>query len=52
EQAEPGTQLTLLWGEEPNSTKPTVEEHRQVEIKATVAPVPVAEYARISYRKG
>uniref|UniRef100_UPI00235F110E vanillate/3-O-methylgallate O-demethylase n=1 Tax=Rubrobacter naiadicus TaxID=1392641 RepID=UPI00235F110E len=49
EQAEPGTQLTLLWGEEPNSTKPTVEEHRQVEIRATVQPAPLVEYARTAY---
>ncbi|MBX6762803.1 MAG: aminomethyl transferase family protein [Rubrobacteraceae bacterium] len=52
EQAEPGTQLTLLWGEEPNSTKPTVEEHRQVEIRATVQPAPLVEYARTAYRRG
>ncbi len=49
--AEPGTQLTLLWGEKPNSRKPQVEPHEQVEIKATVAPAPLVEYARTSYRE-
>jgi hypothetical protein len=28
---------------------PTVEEHRQVEIKAVVAPVPYSETARTGY---
>ncbi|MBX6388827.1 MAG: aminomethyl transferase family protein [Frankia sp.] len=38
--AEPGTEVTVLWGEEPNSRKPAIEPHRQVEIRATVAPAP------------
>lgn len=46
----PGTQLTVLWGEEPNSTKPQVEPHQQREIRATVAPVPYVDFARTSYR--
>ena len=50
--AEPGTEVTVLWGEEPNSRKPAVEPHRQVEIRATVAPVPYAQSARESYRGG
>jgi syringate O-demethylase len=42
--------VTLVWGE-PNggSSKPTVEPHIQVELKATVSPVPYAEVARESY---
>lgn len=49
--SEPGTQVTLLWGEEGRGTsKPTVERHRQVEIRATVAAVPYAEVARVAYR--
>jgi vanillate/3-O-methylgallate O-demethylase len=48
--SEPGTEVTVLWGEEPNSSKPQVEEHRQVEIRATVAPVPYAPFARDAYR--
>lgn len=49
--AEPGTEVTVLWGEEPNSTKPAVERHRQVEIRATVAPAPYVRQIRESYRK-
>lgn len=48
--AEPGTQVSVLWGEEPNSAKPQVEAHRQVEIRATVAPVPYSDFARETYR--
>ncbi|MCA3749320.1 MAG: aminomethyl transferase family protein, partial [Rubrobacter sp.] len=49
--AEPGGEVVLLWGEEPNSAKPQVEEHRQVEIRATVQPAPLVEFARIAYRR-
>lgn len=45
-----GTEVTVVWGESPNSTKPAVEEHRQVSIRATVAPVPYAAFARDRYR--
>lgn len=48
--AEPGTEVTVVWGEEPNSAKPQVEEHRLCEIRATVAPVPFVEFAREDYR--
>jgi len=48
--AEPGTEVTVVWGEQPVSAKPAVEEHRQVEIRATVAPVPFVDFARQSYR--
>ena len=49
--SEPGTQVTLVWGEEGRgSTKPTVERHKQAEIRATVAAVPFAEVARVAYR--
>ena len=48
--AEVGTELTVVWGEEPNSQKPQVEKHRQVEIRATVAPAPFVQFARSSYR--
>src|SRR6202167_6203736 len=44
EYSEPGTQVTIVWGEEGRgSAKPTVERHAQVEIRATVASVPYAE---------
>ena len=46
--AEPGTEVTVVWGEQPNSAKPAVEEHRQVEIRAVVAPSPYD--ARDTYR--
>jgi glycine cleavage system aminomethyltransferase T len=48
--AEPGTEVTVVWGEQPVSAKPAVEEHVQVEIRATVAPVPFIHFARESYR--
>ncbi len=48
--AEPGTQVSVLWGEDPLSAKPLIEPHEQTEIRATVAPCPLAEYARDSYR--
>ena len=50
--AEPGTEVTILWGEQPNTAKPQVEEHQQVPIRATVAPVPYVQYARTNYRSG
>jgi vanillate/3-O-methylgallate O-demethylase len=46
----PGTEVTVLWGEEPNSAKPAVEPHRQVEIRATVAPAPYVREVRDAYR--
>jgi glycine cleavage system aminomethyltransferase T len=49
--AEPGTEVVVVWGEEPNSTKPAVERHRQVEIRATVEPAPYSSFARENYRK-
>ena len=40
EHSEPGTPVTFVWGEEGGgSSKPTVERHVQLEIRATVAPV-------------
>ncbi|HRO30718.1 MULTISPECIES: aminomethyl transferase family protein [Micrococcaceae] len=49
--AEPGTEVSVMWGEEPNSAKPTVERHRQVQIRATVYPAPYSSYAREDYRR-
>lgn len=46
-----GTEVAVLWGEKPNSQKPGVEPHRQVEIRATVAPAPYPRVIRDSYRK-
>jgi vanillate/3-O-methylgallate O-demethylase len=50
---EVGTEVVLVWGEEAGgSAKPVVERHRQVEIRATVSPVPYSEVARTSYAEG
>jgi syringate O-demethylase len=52
ELSEPGTPVTLVWGEEGGgSAKPSVERHRQVEIRAIVGPNPYAQNARTAYRK-
>ena len=49
--AEPGTEVTLVWGEEGGgSSKPVVERHVQTTIRATVGPVPYSEAARTTYR--
>ena len=49
--SEPGNEVTVVWGEaKGGSTKPTVERHRQVEIRATVQPAPISETARVAYR--
>ncbi|HUG32747.1 MAG TPA: aminomethyl transferase family protein [Acidimicrobiia bacterium] len=53
EYAQPGTGVTLVWGEPDGGTsKPTVEPHVQTEIRAIVSPVPYAKVARESYREG
>ncbi len=51
--AEPGTEVTFVWGEEGGgSTKPTVEPHVQTEMRAVVSPVPYVEAVRTSYAPG
>jgi syringate O-demethylase len=53
EHAEPGTEVTLVWGEEDGGTaKPTVEPHVQTEMRAVVAPVPIVGAVRSSYAPG
>ena len=48
--AKPGTEVTLVWGEEGGGTsKPTVEPHVQREMRATVSPVPYVEVVRRAY---
>lgn len=50
EYAEPGTEVTLIWGEEDGGTpKPTVERHVQTEIRAVVSPVPYVATVRRDY---
>lgn len=49
--SEPGTEVVVVWGEQGGgTTKPTVERHRQVEIRAVVQPAPISETARVAYR--
>jgi glycine cleavage system aminomethyltransferase T len=51
--AEPGTEVTFVWGEEGGgSAKPTVEPHVQAEMRAVVGPVPYVEAVRRSYAPG
>jgi syringate O-demethylase len=53
EHAEPGTEVTFVWGEEDGGTaKPTVEPHVQTELRAVVCPVPYVEAVRTSYAPG
>ena len=40
EYAEPGTEVTLTWGEADGSDNDSVERHKKTEIRATVAPAP------------
>lgn len=46
EHAEPGTEVTVVWGEPEGSQNPTVAEHEPTEVRATVAPVPYKEDRR------
>jgi glycine cleavage system aminomethyltransferase T len=53
EHAEPGTEVTFVWGEEGGGTsKPTVERHVQTEMRAVVNPVPIVGAVRTSYAPG
>lgn len=46
-----GSVVEVIWGEKPISHKPQVDAaHRQVRIRATVAPAPYHDYARSVYR--
>ncbi|MGH8148767.1 MAG: vanillate/3-O-methylgallate O-demethylase [Steroidobacteraceae bacterium] len=48
-----GEEITLVWGEENGGTKkPTVERHRQLDVRVTVSPVPYVETARGAYHEG
>ena len=49
--AEPGTEVSLTWGEPDGGTaKPTVERHVQTEIACIVEPCPISIEAREAYR--
>jgi hypothetical protein len=46
-----GTEVQIVWGEEPVTRKASVDAvHRQVPIRATVAPAPFHDFARTVYR--
>lgn len=48
-----GTEVNIVWGEPDGGTqKPTVERHKQIEIRAVVSPVPYSKVARESYAQG
>ncbi len=50
---EVGAEVSILWGEPGGGTrKPTVERHRQIEVRAVVSPVPYSKVARESYARG
>ena len=50
EHADPGTEVTLVWGEPGGgSAKPNVERHVQTEIRAVVSQVPYVEAVRREY---
>jgi syringate O-demethylase len=50
EHAKPGTEVTLIWGEDKPSHKAQVEDHIPFKIRATVMPAPLVEKARTEYR--
>jgi hypothetical protein len=53
EHAEPGNEVVFVWGEENGGTsKPAVERHDQVEMRAIVCPVPYSAAARTVYTEG
>ena len=48
-----GDVVTLVWGEENGGTsKPTVERHRQLDVRVKVSPTPYARDAREGYHSG
>jgi syringate O-demethylase len=52
DQAQIGNEVTFVWGEKPGTgSKPNVESHIQVEMRATVCPVPYVDVVREAYRK-
>ena len=48
--AKPGTEVTVVWGEDKPSSKVQVEDHVPFKIRATVMPAPLVEKARTVYR--
>jgi syringate O-demethylase len=53
EHAVSGNEVVFVWGEENGgTTKPAVERHQQMEMRAIVSPVPYSEVARSEYTAG
>jgi glycine cleavage system aminomethyltransferase T len=48
--AQPGTEVRVVWGEDPRSAKASVEPHDQTEVRATVESAPLDRFARTAYR--
>lgn len=48
--AEPGTEVTVQWGDSEKFRRDDVEEHRIFPVRATVAEAPYNPYARTGYR--
>lgn len=46
DQSQPGTEVSLIWGEASGAANPQVERHRPTEIRATVAPSPYSKDRR------
>ncbi|HEY5266309.1 MAG TPA: hypothetical protein VIJ40_05790 [Acidimicrobiales bacterium] len=49
---ETGTELKVLWGEDPNTKKTSTQPHKQREVRVVVSPVPYAVTARTEYHGG
>jgi vanillate/3-O-methylgallate O-demethylase len=47
-----GTEINVLWGEDPNTQKTTVEKHKQLAVRAIVSPVPYGKMAADTYATG
>jgi len=47
-----GAEVKVLWGEDPNTSKATVEPHKQLAVRAVVSPVPYSTVARQTYQGG
>ena len=47
-----GSEIKILWGESGANLKTTVEQHRQIEVRARVCPAPYSKMARETYAAG
>ena len=49
---EEGTELRVIWGEDPPTRKTAVQPHKQKDVRVVVSPVPYAKVARLEYASG